>query len=315
VPTKRALLATAADQKRYVDAGSRAIARDAALKHRNTLVGGEPGSGKTSLLNHIAFAAQAADTDCILVQARLAEGSRRLIDLLLVEAEEAGWIAREPAPGDGDPLGPARQIRRLRDAPDAAIVLLDDPTSEQARTLFGQLRDELWQTPVRFTVAVTPAVFHALRQPPMDAFFDTILELGPFDPGDSEELFTRLRDLGETLTARDPPEYPIMPRALVAIATGESLQSQFNPFIRADRLAEAERAAGRPARLLLEAIWSRGPVSASDQDLQRSLGMSRTRLTELLRKLADIAVLESFPDPAGQGQGRPRTLYQVSAEP
>lgn len=314
MPTKRALLATAADQKRYVETGSRLVARDAGLKHRNTLVAGEPGSGKTSLLNHIAFFARAADADCVLVQARLADGSRQLIDLLLAEAEEADWISHEAAPADDDPLGAARQIRRLRDTPDSAIVLLDDPTSEQARTLFGQLRDELWQTPVRFVVTVTPAVFQTLKQPPMDAFFDTTVVLEPFSPAESDELFTRLRDLGEVVPVLEAPEYPIMPRALVAIAAGEAQQSQFNPFIRADRVAEAERAAGRPGKALLEAIWSRGAVSASDEEVQRSLGMSRTRLTELLRKLADVGVLQAFPDPQGRGQGRPRTLYQVSAD-
>jgi energy-coupling factor transporter ATP-binding protein EcfA2 len=314
MPTKRPLLATAADQKRYVEAGARAVARDAALKHRNTLVAGEPGSGKTSLLNHIAFSAQGADADCVLVQARLAEGSRELIDLLLAEAEDAGWIAKETSPAGDDPLRAARQIRRLHDAPHSAIVLMDDPTSEQARTLFGQLRDELWQTPVRFVVTVTPAVFQTLQQPPMDAFFDTTVVLDAFSPAESEELFVRLQDLGEVVPVLKRPEYPIMPRALVAIAAGEALQSNFNPFIRADRVAEAERTAGRPGKALVEAIWSRGAVSASDEDVQRSLGMSRTRLTELLRKLEEVGVLHSFPDHQGQGLGRPRTLYQVSAD-
>jgi hypothetical protein len=39
------------------------------------------------------------------------------------------------------------------------------------------------------------------------------------------------------------------------------------------------------------------------------------RTHERLHKLKDVGVLVSFPDPNGQGQGRPRTLYQVSAEP
>ena len=315
MPTKRPLLATAADQRRYVEDKSRIQARKAALKRRNVLVSGEAGSGKTSLLNHIAYGAEAPNADCILVQARLAAGSRGLIDLLLLEAEDAGWISRESLGAEDDPLAAARQIRRLRDAPEPAIVLLDDPTSEQSRTLFGRLRDELWQTPVKFVVTVTPAVFQTLQQPPVDAFFDTAITLEAFSDGTSAEFLNRLSDLGETVAVLDAPEYPVMPRALVAIAAGEALQAQFNPFIRRDRAEEAERVAGRPGKALLEAIWSRGPVSASDEELQRSLGMSRTRLTELLRKLEDADVLVSFPDQDGQGQGRPRTLYQLSAEP
>ena len=43
--------------------------------------------------------------------------------------------------------------------------------------------------------------------------------------------------------------------------------------------------------MLLAEMWSRGAVSASDGDVQRSLGVTRNRLTELLRSLAAANVL------------------------
>jgi hypothetical protein len=55
-------------------------------------------------------------------------------------------------------------------------------------------------------------------------------------------------------------------------------------------------------------------VSASDAELQRSFGVSRNRLTELLRALADAGVLESYANPGDGRTGRPRTLYQVNAQ-
>jgi len=66
--------------------------------------------------------------------------------------------------------------------------------------------------------------------------------------------------------------------------------------------------------MLLAEIWNRGAVSASDAELQRSSGVSRSRLTELLRSLAEADVLESYPDPGEGRTGRPRTLYQVKAQ-
>ena len=308
------LLATAADQRRFVPAGARLAAKEAGLKHRNTLIIGAPGSGKTSLLNHIAFTAREHHGQCILVSARLIDGPRTLVDLLLAEAQDADWVEHQDPPAKDDPLGPARQIRRLRDAPPGGIVLVDDPTAEQVRTLFGQLRDELWQTPVSFAVAVGPAVARVLEQAAADAFFDTKLTLEPFDREDATQLLARLRETGSELAVDQPPSYPLQPRALIAIADGDEVQSRLDPKLQYELLEVAEQTAGRSAAMLLAEIWDRGPVSASDLALQRSVGVSRSRLTELLRALTAARVLESYPDPSAGRAGRPRTLYRVDAE-
>jgi hypothetical protein len=314
VLTKRPLLATAADQRRYVPASPRGDARDEALKHRNTLVVGTAGSGKTSLLAHIAFAARESAQPCLVVSAQLVDHSRDLVDLLCVQAEDEEWIEKAELPSRHDPLGPARQIRRLRDAPEGALVLIDDPTTEQARTLFGQLRDELWQTPLSFVVATSPAVAQALRQPPADAFFNVELELRPFDFDDAVKLLSHLRAAGAELAIDQPPSYPLQPRALVAIAEGDEVQVRLDPDLEHELSERASAAAGPTAAMLLAEIWNRGAVSASDAELQRSFGVSRSRLTELLRALAEADVLESYPDPGEGRTGRPRTLYQVKAQ-
>jgi hypothetical protein len=89
-------------------------------------------------------------------------GSRELVDAFVDLAFEQRWIGDRPRPAVDDPLGPARQVRRLRDAPEKAQVPADDLTVEQGQTLFGALRDELWQTPISFAVAVRPDVAQAL---------------------------------------------------------------------------------------------------------------------------------------------------------
>jgi predicted ArsR family transcriptional regulator len=52
-------------------------------------------------------------------------------------------------------------------------------------------------------------------------------------------------------------------------------------------------------------------VSASDEDLQRSLGVTRNRLTELLRTLTEADVLQAAQEPAEGRVGRPKMLYSV----
>ena len=63
--------------------------------------------------------------------------------------------------------------------------------------------------------------------------------------------------------------------------------------------------------MLLAEMWSRGAVSASDGDVQRSLGVTRNRLTELLRSLAAANVLVATPEPTEGRVGRPKMLYSV----
>lgn len=50
--------------------------------------------------------------------------------------------------------------------------------------------------------------------------------------------------------------------------------------------------------MLVAELWGRDGVSASDLELQHTLGLTRSRLTELLRTLAAHGVLASYPGAA-----------------
>ena len=58
---------------------------------------------------------------------------------------------------------------------------------------------------------------------------------------------------------------------------------------------DAAQGGGRPRRG--GQTWGRDGVSASDPELQHALGLTRSRLTELLRTLAAHGVLASYPEP------------------
>jgi hypothetical protein len=118
---------------------------------------------------------------------------------------------------------------------------------------------------------------------------------------------------GEMAAPLEAPGHPLQPRALVAIAAGEAPTARYDPRLQHLLLEKAEQEAGRAGAMLLAMMWSRGAVSASDGDgdLQRSLGVTRNRLTELLRGLAAANVLVATPEPAEGRVGRPKMLYSV----
>jgi hypothetical protein len=309
----RPLLNTAADQRLLILDESRLRAAAATQETRNVLIIGEPGSGKTTLLYHALGRALGENRPALLLAGRIVSGSRGLIDALLQLAVEEEWIQDAGPPAADDPLGPARQVRRLRDAPDNALVLADDLTVEQGQTLFGALRDELWQTPVSFAVAVRPDVAQALSTPPADAFFDRRCVLEPLAGGDANLLLHRRHEAGESaLLSIFESDRAMQPRALVALASEEGPGGRYDPVRQHELLGIAERAAGRPGAKLLAEIWGREGVSASDEDLQRSLGVTRNRLTELLRTLAEHGVLATYPEPREGKIGRPRMIYTVA---
>lgn len=118
----------------------------------------------------------------------------------------------------------------VRGGPDDALVLLDDLTIEQAQTLFGQLRDELWQTSVDFTVAVRPDVAQALASPPADVFFDRRVTLEPLPAGKPNELLRLRGEAGDSPSvAVFSPEVAMQPRGAVALAEEDRPTGRYDP--------------------------------------------------------------------------------------
>lgn len=246
------------------------------------------------------------------MNARLAYTPRDLVDLILREAENEGWVPESPRPGPDDPFAAGTQIRRLSEAPDPSLVLIDDPDPGQALILFGRLRDELFQIGTRFAVTVTPATFRRINKPPADVFFDTVVNLEPFDPDAAFELLRLRKEKGQIPKQILWPSRPMQPRAILLDAEAGPTGGRHDSALQAHLTDLAERAAGPTGARLFTEIWGRGALSASDPDLQRSLGVTRARLTQLLRILEHADVLASFPQARAGTMGRPKTLYDIN---
>lgn len=312
--TKRPLLDIASDQALFVSDTSRNHAVTDALLDRNTLIVGDAGSGKSSVLYRIRATAGESSRSprIVLVDARHADTPRDLVDLILREAENDDWVSEAPRPAPDDPFAAGTQIRRLAEAPDASLVLIDDPDPGQALILFGRLRDELFQLATRFAVTVTPPTFRRINRPPADVFFDTVVHLEPFDPDAAFELLRLRKERGQIPEQILWPSRPMQPRAILLDAEAGPTGGRHDSALQAHLTDLAERAAGPSGARLLAEIWGRGAVSASDPELQRSLGVTRARLTQLLRILEHADVLASFPQARAGTMGRPKTLYDIN---
>lgn len=248
----------------------------------NALVVGAAGVGKTSLVRQLAYRLRAS-----------------------------GRAVHHVAASSVDDV--FDQLEQLR-ADTAQVVLLDEPELDLATALFGRLRDELWQLPFTWIVAVEPPAAVVLAKPPIDAFFEIRLEIDPLAPGELRTMLDRRLPKGalpdavlDELVEDDEPRRVL--DAARQLLTGASW-----PELKEAR-AQRETAVGklsRPEREAIRALESvGGAASASDRDLLDALGWTRARAVQVLGTLADAGILiaESV---RGNGAGRPRKVYRLA---
>ena len=307
--SRRPLTASAADQAMFVDRAAETEAISSAIDlGLNTFVTGPAGSGKTSMLRHLQRRFDGYEAVVVYVNLEAARSIGRAL----------GSIAREVNPDTG-----ARRSRftMVEDETDLVVVedavaarvgsrplvlLADGASVEVATVLFGRYRDRLWdRSPqVRWVVASR----HRFPPPPADAFFDRVVELGPFPPL-----------VGADLLKRRVPETSAETRRQVAAAVGAAQPVLW--MMVAQRLAlaseepdtiittlAAQRAASQQLtsrlRTLYETIRELGPVHAGDRQLLERVRASRPWVVTGLKELEKSGLVRSERDSR-------RVLYEV----
>ena len=325
----RPLYDTPADGKYYVvppewDAVIRALDRD-----NNTLVCGERGSGKTSLLRQVQLTLRNNGEHVVYVDATAIAEPLELVfrvrDALkgrpgLAQAAP-GAVSRSLAQVTGEQFPPPGGVSRLLydslvglgEDVEPTIVLLDATAAAQALYgVFGRMRDTIWQLPHRWLVAIDNDDRATVLKPPADTFFDVVVELKPLP---IERLMTILNNRTDELTPKLVSQIAAdargNPRAAIRAANnalvhggdpGDELSARA-------RLLDAAAEIGRPQGMLMAELLDLGQASPSDEALLDRLGLTRARVSTLLQQLLEADLVESTVE-RSDGPGRPRTVYR-----
>ncbi len=298
----------------------------------NLLVHGQRGLGKTTLLRQVQRTLRESGEDITFVDANAVDGAieltTRIRDVLRgrpsAASAAAGTVAAAFSSTPNPVAGASRALATLLDEIAQAkptIVLLDASSSGVAiYELFGRMRDVLWQQHHRWVVAIDETDRPTVLKPPADAFFDVVIKLRPWPT----------TDLAQMLTRRGGDEEGALPKQLAINAAAgangnprEALRAVSDALVRerdpsnllnerAQLLQEATKLGRAPAMLMGE-LLDRGAASPSDGDLQAALGVSRSRLTQLMRKLLDAQLAIADVERA-DGPGRPRTVYRPALD-
>src|SRR4051812_45933678 len=189
----RPLTDTSLDHKLYVERPEHSLIHKGARQGLNALLVGERGSGKTTLLRQLALELREEQFPAVFVDGKLATDAYSFLELvrfqvgqapnLLESVRETYARAWTPRPNLGEAnmlLDLINTMRGPSNGGPKTVLLIDGvPSPETAHSLFGRLRDELWQLPFAWVLAGDERDRAALMQPPADAFFDRLVELGP----------------------------------------------------------------------------------------------------------------------------------------
>ncbi len=300
---------------------------------RNTLLLGDRGSGKTTLLRQLAFSLRSLDPDAkpAFVEGMLSESAIEFLDLVryrfglkpaAMKHEPSAWetamqhMSGSSKPILSDTLALTRLVSGLREAlPDGRrVVLVDELPTDIGQTIFGNLRDELWQLPITWVVSATEDEAGPYFSPPTDAFFEAVVHLKPLTPEAQRRVLDLRAGRKEAKLAGSLDEGN--PRRLLGLAR-EALKEGASPGqvhkARAKRDSEVS-VLGRPASMLWAELESLGPVSASDENLLRRLGWTRERAVQVFRKLEEAGLVTSS-SVKGESGGRPRKVYRQADLP
>lgn len=284
----------------------------------NVLLTSDPGVGKTSVVRQLARRRREAGlAQPVYVAGPTVTTPSDLFELV-AEVLDLKEALREVVGADPlrqlDALADGLERRRAEEGVSTPTIVVDGPAVQVAYACFGRLRDEVWQVPLTWIVAIQSADSATLLAPPADAFFEIRVELAAFEPAELAELLRRRLPAGalpddviaELAELGDPRR--VLHAARQLLTSGGSW-SDLKRDLRDwdDRVGQLSRS-DRMALSVLEELG--GSASASDRGLLDRLGWTRSRAVQVLGGLENAGVLDSDAVRSG-GSGRPRKVYRL----
>jgi energy-coupling factor transporter ATP-binding protein EcfA2 len=316
------------DRRRETEAIIRAIEASQAV-----LLLGERGSGRTSLLNHVAWllARREEPRQTVIVSGELASSPSQLLGVLVARVgrlaepgnTRGSWIddLRALSMPDG-PFGqvvqPAIVIElvdllgeRLAALKRPVCLMIDGIAPTVAHGVFGGLRNELWALANASWVVAGDTTGEALYlEPPADAFFERTIRIGPLTDSDAKKLLrAHLPDIMEAEIAQAVAVGEGNPRRLLRAAA--DIQAGVAPADAKtnDLKQQARKLAGPLAGALVGYLADHGPAAASDQTMLRQIGASRQRASQLMHELEAAGLLETIEQHEPGRRGRPARRF------
>ncbi|HEU4614495.1 MAG TPA: AAA family ATPase [Kofleriaceae bacterium] len=337
----RPLRDTRRDRALFVDREQPLRAAEKTLRNGgNVLLVGSRGSGKSSLVRMIAHQLSEEDgRPAVVVDGRAAGSVSEFLALLrdqlgawpTVRLGEAAstvasafvGLANDPQlalrPSSGETqalLSQLREFGRSLPAEGKSVVLVDEmPSPESAHTLFGRLRDELWELPLVWLVAADERDVGLYREPPADAFWQRVVPIPELDSDSAAELLRRRLDpnqLPDAVLAQLVEAAGGNPRRLISLAYDVVVEgADPSSVIKRDQnLQQQISDLTEPAKRLLAEVEANGAASPSDQALLTKLGWTRSRASQVFRELEQQGLVRPLERPGPRG--RPRRLYEVT---
>ena len=301
--SQRPLSASDTDSELFVDRSAelKRVGRALDLGF-NVYVWGARGSGRTSFLRQIQrlrpesrYARLEGLED---LQDQLDEAERALVGTKVLErhrsvrlSEMMQWPQVAEMRAKADPLRHLRTASAAGQQDSAHVLLIDDLARDAVHEIFGRLRDDMWQLPIRWVVTGSTAHLDA----PADSFFDVSVELSLFDRHGLTELLQRRAASGT------PPEErllltsatsaleaiaPCTPRRALAVLRELHLADDAAAVTSGLSRVEGIRARLKPtANKVLEVLLARGPAHAGDGHLLAEVGVTRSRIAQVLVEL------------------------------
>jgi len=298
----------------------------------NTLVIGRRGSGKSTLLHQLAADLRGQGVEVTEVEGRLVttpldflrlvrlrltptiRRSQALQALGLDEDFDMGFNRPPSWDQTGDVQQPLEVIRQIQGdlGPERRIVLCDEPPAKVAHTVFGRLRDELWQLPITWIVSGNESDENDYLTPPADAFFERVVRLSGLTEEEQRHLIEIRAGDDAAVLDRLLGASGQTPRDLIRVARASLEEGQDSETVSKAMAALDAKVAGlgRPAAMAFTELRALGSASASDKRFLERVGWTRERATQILNRLESAGVVESFPEQGERG-GRPRKVYRV----
>jgi hypothetical protein len=282
----------------------------------SVLVVGERGSGRTSLLRALMHNSRSSQEDAPRMVYVRAAGLSDPVQVLDRVLETADGMSSDDGEGraarrHGASSALAALAERQRDHP--MVVLLDDVDPAVGSSLFGVLRDELWETRTTWVVTATREGSTTILAPPANAFFEIILRVDALPRAEAIDLLRRRLPGVDQVRLESIAGDGGQPRELLELARQVDWDSsgQVQALDVARRHWDGTLAAlGRPAAMLVAEMRDLGPVSASDQALLARMGWTRPRALQVLAELEE-AGLATSSNPPQAGPGRPKKVYRL----